>query len=565
MKSAWTYVLFACVAATAVVVLWTPLPLGVPGEWTWQRHAPASGLIDVVERFFPAVFAAALFVITAEWGLTRTSTAGQRTKLLCYSILLAVSAFWIYAVQKSTPVTHRDVKPLWVLYAPSSSGYFFEATFRIDSTSEFLADYEDRMNEGDVLHIGTHPPGLFLLSKGCLQVCRSSPGLVSVLQSFQGRHERDAFRILENSFRLPPPLDDAELAALQLLGLLTTGATILTIIPLALLSRQFFDSATTWKICCLWSTLPCLSVFLPKSDMLFPFTGTLVLMLMVRTLLQRRQMLLAVLAGLVLWAGLMLSLAHLPVVFLLSVFVVIRAFRSNRETLRHDATALCLLLGTVGIAGAVWTAVTDCNIFRVWYLNLTNHEGFYRQYPRTWWKWLLVNPVELAFAIGLPVTCLLIVNCWKVARSAATSLGADSGNRIAICVAAIGTWAALWLSGKNQGEAARLWCFLTPWLLLVSGLSSAPQPDDQKSSGFRFLLAAQLIAAVLTVSHISGFSFGEGVPAVDSAINDLKSSPASSAPKLTESLGTTLGAKIKGDDSGTGFCLQHRLARAING
>ena len=34
--------------------------------------------------------------------------------------------------------------------------------------------------------------------------------------------------------------------------------------------------------------------------------------------------------------------------------------------------------------------------------NFRNHAAFYDHYTRTYWKWLLVNPIELIFAVGAP-------------------------------------------------------------------------------------------------------------------------------------------------------------------
>ncbi len=54
----------------------------------------------------------------------------------------------------------------------------------------------------------------------------------------------------------------------------------------------------------------------------------------------------------------------------------------------------------------VLASVFKLNLPAVWAYNYINHAGFYAQYPRTLWKWLLVNPLETAFAVGCPVAVI---------------------------------------------------------------------------------------------------------------------------------------------------------------
>src|SRR4029077_14509476 len=79
----------------------------------------------------------------------------------------------------------------------------------------------------------------------------------------------------------------------------------------------------------------------------------------------------------------------------------------------------CLSAAIWAVAGfsiptlAAWFLL-KINLAAVWWLNLNNHAGFYRQYPRTYWKWLLVNPVEFAVAAGVPLAVLAM---WSIVRN----------------------------------------------------------------------------------------------------------------------------------------------------
>ena len=95
------------IAVTAMILLWKAIPLGVPGEWTWPRHASINSLVDVVDRLIPALVCGIGFVLFAEWGRRRITQTGYVRTVAMYLGLIGVSAGWLITVQKSTPVAYR--------------------------------------------------------------------------------------------------------------------------------------------------------------------------------------------------------------------------------------------------------------------------------------------------------------------------------------------------------------------------------------------------------------------------------------------------------------------------
>jgi hypothetical protein len=73
--------------------------------------------------------------------------------------------------------------------------------------------------------------------------------------------------------------------------------------------------------------------------------------------------------------------------------------------------------------------------------------------------------------------------------------------------------AILWLSGKNMGEAARLWILFLPWLLLcVPPLETAAAGSAPKGrTNWLWWAAAglQAIACIAAATQIDGFGFSE--------------------------------------------------------
>lgn len=517
-------VLSLSLALSGCILLISPLmPLGVPDEWVWTRHALPSSPIEWLDRLVLPLTGAAALLVVVQLGhhlLRRPAFGRTAMALIC---LAASTVFWHWAVQQSAPSPHRELKPLWILYDKYASGYFFEAAFHTTSVQELLQNYESRMREGDVLHVGTHPPGLFLLSHAALKLTDSCPGLVKLLESVRSRPSEQLFRDLEGNARFERPMTRSQLAALQFVSILGRGAAAFTVVPIFFLAaalagqQRMPDVATGWRAASLYATIPVISIFMPRSDVIYPLTATAFLALACLALQSSvfwRQTSLAIGGAMILFLGLLLSLAHLPAVIVLLGFVFLRNLNSNRQQRMIQVRILLSGLITFVACVAVWYLVTDCNLAAIWKLNLTNHAGFYDQSPRTWWMWLWVNPLELAFAVGWPLFIVSVLH-WKSAVAHAASamirqLNVNSDG-IAFLASSAVTWTALWLSGKNMGEAARLWCFLTPWLAIAAAMpttsTTAPNsPTAGSDSGWRIILLVQILTAIITVGRVNGYS-----------------------------------------------------------
>ena len=97
-------------------------------------------------------------------------------------------------------------------------------------------------------------------------------------------------------------------------------------------------------------------------------------------------------------------------------------------------------------------------------------------------------------------------------------------NASAIAVGIV--WGLLWLSGKNSGEAARLWIPLMPMALWVGAaawswgeLTSTKGPLAENESGltkidardWMIVLTVQAVVCLLTVLRVTGFMKERGL------------------------------------------------------
>jgi len=272
--------------------------------------------------------------------------------------------------------------------------------------------------------------------------------------------------------------------------------------------------------------MPTLVIFIPKSDVLFVLPAALLVWTWL-TAARHQSILLAALAGAIGWAGLFCSLAFLPIgliAFVASLLGTVKLDEGNgtgetspQVALQQPVTLVWLwkplLGGVMAVGGLTLIASLLCgmNLLNVWIYNYHNHAAFYSQFTRTVWKWWLINPVELAFAAGVPVIFLLVrsavfrLSDWRVAV------------RNPLLLSFVTVWALLWLSGKNSGEAARLWSPLLPILLVVAagGLAKTTQPDGSNSThddsdserAWLILLSCQAVVCAAIVMRVSGFHF----------------------------------------------------------
>jgi hypothetical protein len=500
-------------ALTAITLICaSAVPLGVPGEWEWRRVAPAALWLT----FLSLAIAAACYVAFV-WLGARWIDCSSRLARAAWLWGLVLGGFgWLWMAQEAAPEGYQLSKAAWVLYFPGPSGYFTEARADERPLREFLGDYERRMSEGDVLHIGTHPPGLIVVFRGLLAACRAAPWLTN----FVVASEPDSVRLSLDSLAETAaaahsfPVTRIDRAVLWLAALLAQGISALTVLPLFGLLRRGTSPRASWWGAAFWPTVPAVAVFLPKSDAVFPCFTALILWLWLSGV-DRNTRLRCVLAGLSLCLALVLSLAFLPIAFLAALATIWPHGFQQPESPANRAARRSLVAAVAwGVAGFALPCVllrvySGTNLLFVWWLNLRNHAGFYHQFSRTYWKWCLINPIEFAIAAGAPLVCLAAFSVSRQFRDQGLKACGAAG-------AFLATWGILWLSGKNMGEAARLWILLTPCLIWIAGpffgQAAAAIPGSAQAIALdnercAWALCLQLAVSAAIVVRVVGFHY----------------------------------------------------------
>jgi len=501
------YVIILATLFSSAVLLAPWPPLGVPGEWVWPRHALPLSIFETLDRLIWPLLCGFAIVAYSAGSMRRIESLSIARRGLLLLGLTALSYFWLAAVRQAAPSPHRELRPIWILYDKYASGYFYNATFEVTSTKQMLIDYEARMAEGDVLHEGTHPPGLLLFNRSLLSLTEALPVLVKFSESLQNVESVRMFREVEAAGQLARPLAKSELAALHLSSLFSTLFAAMTVIPVFGLTQRLTDSRIAWRAASLMITVPTIGVFVPRSDVLYVCSGMLLSWVVVSASLteQRlRRWILGILSGVTLCCCLLLSLAHLPVLVMLAIFVFAFAIVDLRKRMFPILETTIIAAVSFFATCAVWQHWTQCNLLHVWQINLTNHAAFYSQSPRSWAAWFVVNPIELALAVGLPMASISMVAIYQLTTHSRESQGRSRKNIQLFTIACVLTWTLLWLSGKNMGEAARLWCFVTPWFAIIAAQTRGLD-SSETNQNWLWLLTAQLIVATVTVGRVSGF------------------------------------------------------------
>ena len=160
--------------------------------------------------------------------------------------------------------------------------------------------------------------------------------------------------------------------------------------------------------------------------------------------------------------------------------------RPARSVRRKSSFWFWLLSGGGLLLGfaIIWVGV-GYNSFASLLACYRNHGLFYEYFPRTYWKWLLFNPVEFAvFFGGVPA----LMTVWALA--ARRRLG-ERLESVTICralvAASLVVMVLLNVAGKNASEVARLWIFFMPLLALPAAALTA------RNRGNRTLALAALL------------------------------------------------------------------------
>ena len=476
--------------------------LGVRSEWTWRwQDSPLWDRVWLPACFF-AIAAAVLAAahVHAERMRVRDEAAAVGLLVaLCLALQLAMAYLGKGGGQEAVFATHTP----WV------AGYFEAARKDVGTDAaaliRFLARYPAYIRalpmQGNMIHVGQHPPGNILFYWCQLRMLAWSPGLSDAMLragralTFGGA---DAFELAD--LRMEPFERAAVWSSFFVLAFLSA----LTVAPVYLLARQLAGRVAGLAAAGLYITTPSMHLFSPHVDQLhLPLSATVCALWAWG--LRRGSAWRCALAGVGLGLCLFVSLHFVA----LAALCVLSAMLWSWLGEGPPRWRLCVRLSAWfagGLAGvvAVQYLCLSHNVLRVWWVCLAKHETFYDHFPRTYWKWIWANLLEFGLFAGAATVCLWVL--WTVAEVRHWRSGRRLGAGQAICAAAALILLALNFSGKNLSEVARLWMFLMPLAAAAGGAMLTKMAAGRWPGWVWAVVAAQFVQAAVFKLRLDVFS-----------------------------------------------------------
>lgn len=475
-KSANHLVLTAGAATVALAAAlsrgWEP---GIPGEWVWDHNALGAYLVPALVAGLLLVGLVALLCRRERW--SRTGGVG-RAAWLAALVLVVLALQWALLTAVGPPSVSWAA-PAWIIASPNATTYF-AASLGVGDVTQWVTAYPQHMAELPY-HAQTHPPGFVLLF---LFLRRAAAAIVP----HPGAAWGELAAAINHKFVFELTPSDAVAAVGGALVLSLAGA--LSLIPLYFLGRDLAGERAAVCSTALMAGMPGLLLLGASGDQIILFLATLTLWLCYGAW-KKGGLVRPLLAGIAAGVGLFFSLGFAVIGAWLVVWLVLGLVGCED---RKGAARRVLIGG-----GAAAVGFVGVHILLYWLLGYRpvavaqQAFGAHRDVTaiaagRTYWTWVLMNPVEAAVFAGLP---LVIAAAWSVRAIARDSALA----RVRACLAAgLIVLVMLDLSGAVRGEVGRIWLFLFWPAALAAGAWLASRP--------RLAAAAPLLVLLLVVQAL---------------------------------------------------------------
>jgi hypothetical protein len=426
------------VGAAFCVALFLELP-GLNGTWYWQWPWRSLDVIDTL-----AVFAAPLLVLGLVawlWSRAQPSAADARV-LVCGLVVCEILLQW--ARVRAEPGGWAWLQA--IVQSRDATSYYTDAA-RIDDVGAFLRDFSWKRLEH---HSSTHPPGPVLY-----------------------------YWVLVRLFGPEP----AALIGGALIGVLASAGVAVAYVFAGLWT---IDPARRLGGCFMYALMPALVAVLPSFDQVYPIL-TMFALLAWRRAFERT----SAAVGLGLLAFLMTMLAYQ--FLLLAIPFAIYAFAELRERSWDPKLRIAIVRATA-IAFGVWlglnvfvAVVTPFNPFESFVAALGRQARYQAFMQRPYGTSLIYDPYDFFLGGGVMLIPLLVIHFARESRP-----------RVVLTTAGLLSIAIVDVSGLIRCEAARVWLFLQPLVVVPAGLTLA----TFKPTGRALVLATASLTVVAIVCKL---------------------------------------------------------------
>lgn len=442
-------------------------PLGIPGEWIWPTpDVWGEGTAEWI-LFLPAGISLTMLIAWAYWAAKWVDTCPR------WRVWGAIAGSIVLAsiVQFFCEVASPSGLQKWaVLQSYSANGFHAVAQQHSGDLANLLKNHADLIRDVKPHHFSANPPGWVVVYAGLTNFYRAHPRLGQIVWNIAPMELPWRLRRMNGSIGVPLE----QQAALATIAGVSRLLCFAGAIPAAWLAAARAGRRAALAVASAVLLLPVEPVLAPHRDTVYP-TIALVVLALSHAAWESRWWPAAALAGVVLGVGTFFSTCFFIIGGLAAAYVVGLSFTGKRPTAAAGAAAP---LGWLAVVAVIY--LCGHNSWPTWAVNFAKNQDFNQLYRRSYAAWTVVNLLEFAVALGLPLAIFLAGRI--VVQRRAEPL---------LC-AWFAILAFLDLAGANRGEASRLWLFMMPvgMLLAVEWLPSLGR-------WFRITLAAFLALQAL--------------------------------------------------------------------
>ncbi|MBI2195047.1 MAG: hypothetical protein HYU36_23950 [Planctomycetes bacterium] len=501
-----------CTAGILLYAFWARHGMGIRGEWAW-------GIVREprTEALGWPILLSGLMVLGLAWaGRRGPADSGRRGWAGVGALVLA-----LFLLQMAVGGLGRggNVETVFASFPPANS-YFLRA-LEVRDTRGYLKGYQQEIEQGPFrVQLSTHPPGSVLYYVAFLEAAERWPSAArAVRDTARGwAPEEGAYQIPEIGRTLEAMVQPEQEGAAWAAAVGLRLAASLAAIPAYQIARMELPAVQALPLAAASSLVPALFLFSPHPDQLFPGL-TLAFFWLVLAGLRGRSVLAAAASGFVLFAGLFFSLSFLlPLAAAALLIALARARAPARGDFRLGLAALAGFLLPVFLFYVLY----DHNLVTVWRACAAQNDEFNLHSGRTYWKWLMFNPLDLAIFAGAPAFLLFwsewgrVLDRWWLhgeagrpgagghdlanpgpARPQDSSAGPSDQPGLPLLLVSLGVSLILLnLSGKNLGEVGRLWMMVMPLMLLSAAGSRRRGNGGLEPALLLVMITLQLVQTI---------------------------------------------------------------------
>ncbi len=473
------YAATAAGVAAAVVILWLLaaglLPLGVPGEWTWElRPLPNALSTTALATAFVLVLAGAFLLDAAR---------RPRLRLIQAAVALAflVVASYELPLQLLRAEPGGWARATVAVCADLTMGYLTEAV-RLDSLRdlrEWLRDVQHRTCWGAApARVVTHPPGPVLAFRAWIALVERNPALQRLAGRMYTPESGTRGQLLATARHVcTTPLAGIHIDAALLSIYLMLLAIPLVVLGTAGLAWAQLGPRVAAVAACLSAAIPSLVAFVPSIDGWSTVVAVWSLACWAWAV-RKGSLPGAVLAGAAWGLGLQwtFGLLALALFFAFDMALV----RPRRLAALSGALLGGILLAHLPLVALGYNPVTSFLGSTAAHRVLTH--------TRSYLPWLALNAWDMLVFAG---PALVVV-------AAAASTRRERGTLLPVAV----TLGLLLVSGSTRGEVGRIWGFLMPLAAVPAAHLLCRLEDVGFIVGGTLVLAAQVAVTLALPSYL---------------------------------------------------------------